>query len=217
MKVNLKIPTSLNEITLGQYQEFSKLDNDTEIKPVDIQLKMIEIFCGVSDLVVRNMKATDITEICNILNNMFDTEHQLVNRFKLNGVDYGFIPELDDMTFGEYVDLDTFIGDNDNLHRAANVLFRPIEFKRGDRYTIKDYDSDTSEVAKDFPLDVVLGAIVFFYRLGKDLSVAMMNSLDKKNEKDLAQYLISHPNMDGSIHSMQSLTEILQNLNISLN
>lgn len=217
MKVNLKIPTSLNEITLGQYQEFSKLDNDTEIKPVDIQLKMIEIFCGVSDLVVRNMKATDITEICNILNNMFDTEHQLVNRFKLNGVDYGFIPELDDMTFGEYVDLDTFIGDNDNLHRAANVLFRPIEFKRGDRYTVKDYDSDTSEVAKDFPLDVVLGAIVFFYRLGKDLSVAMMNSLDKKNEKDLAQYLISHPNMDGSIHSMQSLTEILQNLNISLN
>jgi len=217
MKVNLKIPTSLNEITLGQYQEFSKLENNTEIKPVDIQLKMIEIFCGVSDLVVRNMKATDITEICNILNNMFDTEHQLVNRFKLNGVDYGFIPELDDMTFGEYVDLDTFIGDNDNLHRAANVLFRPIEFKRGDRYTIKDYDSDTSEVAKEFPLDVVLGAIVFFYRLGKDLSVAMMNSLDKKNEKDLAQYLISHPNMDGSIHSMQSLTEILQNLNISLN
>ena len=217
MKVNLKIPTSLNEITLGQYQEFSKLDNDTEIKPVDIQLKMIEIFCNVSDLVVRNMKATDITEICNILNNMFDTEHQLVNRFKLNGVDYGFIPELDDMTFGEYVDLDTFIGDNDNLHRAANVLFRPIEFKRGDRYTVKDYDSDTSEVAKDFPLDVVLGAIVFFYRLGKDLSVAMMNSLDKKNEKDLAQYLISHPSMDGSIHSMQSLTEILQNLNISLN
>ena len=217
MKVNLRIPTSLNEITLGQYQEFSKLDNDTEIKPVDIQLKMIEIFCGVSDLVVRNMKATDITEICNILNNMFDTEHQLVNRFKLNGVDYGFIPELDDMTFGEYVDLDTFIGDNDNLHRAANVLFRPIEFKRGDRYTVKDYDSDTSEIAKDFPLDVVLGAIVFFYRLGKDLSVAMMNSLDKKNEKDLAQYLISHPNMDGSIRSMQSLTEILQSLNISLN
>ena len=162
MKVNLKIPTSLNEITLGQYQEFSKLENNTEIKPVDIQLKMIEIFCNVSDLVVRNIKATDRTEICNILNNMFDTEHQLVNRFKLNGVDYGFIPELDDMTFGEYVDLDTFIGDNDNLHRAANVLFRTIEFKRGDRYTIKDYDSDTSEAAKDFPLDVVLGAIVFF-------------------------------------------------------
>ena len=217
MKVNLRIPTSLNEITLGQYQEFSKLDNNTKISPAEIQLKMIQIFCNVSELVARGMRATDIAEICEMLNNMFDTEHQLVNKFKLNGVNYGFIPELDDMSFGEYMDLDTFIGDNDNLHRAANVLFRPIEFKKGDRYTIKEYDSNTSELAKDFPLDVVLGAIVFFYRLGKDLSVVMLSSLDKKNEKDLAQYLISQPNMDGSIRSMQSLTEILQNLNISLN
>ena len=217
MKVNLRIPTSLNEITLGQYQEFSKLDNNTKISPAEIQLKMIQIFCNVSELVARGMRATDIAEICEMLNNMFDTEHQLVSKFKLNGVNYGFIPELDDMSFGEYMDLDTFIGDNDNIHRAANVLFRPIEFKRGDRYTIKEYDSNTSEIAKDFPLDAVLGAIVFFYTLGKDLSVVMLNSLDKKNEKDLAQYLISHQNMDGSIHSMQSLTEILQNLNISLN
>ena len=217
MKVNLRIPTSLNEITLGQYQEFSKLDNNTKISPAEIQLKMIQIFCNVSELVARGMRATDIAEICEMLNNMFDTEHQLVNKFKLNGVNYGFLPELDDMSFGEYMDLDTFIGDNDNLHRAANVLFRPIEFKKGDRYTIKEYDSNTSELAKDFPLDVVLGAIVFFYRLGKDLSVVMLSSLDKKNEKDLAQYLISQPSMDGSIRSMQSLTEILQNLNISLN
>ena len=218
MKVNLKIPTTLNEITLGQYQEFAKLENSKEkSNDTSLQLKMIQIFCNVPEVVVRNMKATDISEICNILNNMFDTEHQLVNKFKLNGVDYAFLPELDDMSFGEYVDLDTFIGDNDNLHRAANVLFRPIQFKRGNRYIIKDYDSDTSELAKEFPLDVVLGAIVFFYRLGKDLSVVMMNSLDKKNEKDLAQYLISQPNTDGSILSMQSLTEILQSLNISQN
>lgn len=217
MKVNLRIPTSLNEITLGQYQEFAKLEDNTKINPAEIQLKMIQIFCNVSELVARGMRATDIAEICEMLNNMFDTEHQLVSKFKLNGVDYGFIPELDDMSFGEYMDLDTFIGDNDNIHRAANVLFRPIEFKRGDRYTIKEYDSNTSETAKDFPLDAVLGAIVFFYTLGKDLSVVMLNSLDKKNERDLAQYLISLPNMDGSIHSMQSLTEILQNLNISLN
>ena len=217
MKVNLRIPTSLNEITLGQYQEFAKLEDNTKINPAEIQLNMIQIFCNVSELVARGMRATDIAEICEMLNNMFDTEHQLVSKFKLNGVDYGFIPELDDMSFGEYMDLDTFIGDNDNIHRAANVLFRPIEFKRGDRYTIKEYDSNTSETAKDFPLDAVLGAIVFFYTLGKDLSVVMLNSLDKKNERDLAQYLISLPNMDGSIHSMQSLTEILQNLNISLN
>jgi len=218
MKVNLRIPTSLNEITLGQYQEFAKLDGTLEdTHDTAIQLKIVEIFCKVPEIVVRNMKATDIAEVCEIINTMFNTNHQLINKFSLGGVDYGFIPELDDMTFGEYMDLDTFIGDNDNLHRAVNVLFRPIEHKRGTRYTIKDYDADTSENAKDFPLDVVLGAIVFFYSLGKDLSMVMLNSLDKKNEKALAQHLISQQSGDGLIPSMQSLTEILQDLKISLN
>ena len=218
MKVNLRIPTSLNEITLGQYQEFAKLDGTLEdTHDTAIQLKIVEIFCKVPEIVVRNMKATDIAEVCEIINTMFNTNHQLINKFSLGGVDYGFIPELDDMTFGEYMDLDTFIGDNDNLHRAVNVLFRPIEHKRGTRYTIKDYDADISDNAKDFPLDVVLGAIVFFYSLGKDLSMVMLNSLDSKNEKALAQHLISHPNGDGSTPSMASLKAILHDLKISLN
>ena len=218
MKVNLRIPTSLNEITLAQYQEFAKLEADLDkTKDTAIQLKLVEIFCKVPEVVVRNMKATDIAEICEIINTMFDTEHQLINRFRLKGIDYGFIPELDDMSFGEYMDLDTFISDNDNLHRAVNVLFRPIEHKRGNRYKIKDYNPDTSETAKDFPLDAVLGAIVFFYSLGKDLSMVMLNSLDIKNEKALAQHLISHPSGDGLTHSMQSLKAILQDLKISLN
>ena len=218
MKVNLRIPTSLNEITLAQYQEFAKLEADLDkTKDTAIQLKIVEIFCKVPEVVVRNMKATDIAEICEIINTMFDTEHQLINRFRLKGIDYGFIPELDDMSFGEYMDLDTFISDNDNLHRAVNVLFRPIEHKRGNRYTIKDYNPDTSETAKDFPLDAVLGAIVFFYSLGKDLSMVMLNSLDSKNEKALAKHLLLQPSGDGLTHSMQSLKAILQDLKISLN
>ena len=218
MQVNLRIPTSLNEITLGQYQEFVKLEQELkDSTDVSIQLKMIEIFCSVPEAVVRSMKATDIAEICEIINTMFDTDSQLISKFALTGVDYGFLPELDNMSFGEYMDLDTFIGDNDNLHRALNVLFRPIKLNKGSRYIIEDYEPNDSELAKDFPLDVVLGAIVFFYTLGKDLSTVMLNSLDKKNEKDLAQYLISQQSMDGSIQSMQSLTEILQSLKISLN
>ena len=214
MNVNIRIPTTLNEITLGQYQEYAKLQ---ELSETDLQLKTIEIFCNVPEVVVRNMKATDIVEICGIINNMFDTKHQLISMFKMNGVEYGFIPSLEDMSFGEYVDLDTFIGDNDNLHRAVNVLYRPIEHRKGNRYTIKDYDPNTSEIAKDMPLDAVLGAVVFFYNLGKDLSTVMLNSLDKKNEQTLAEYLTSQPNGGGTIQSMDYLTEILQNLNISLN
>lgn len=214
MEVKLIIPTSLNEITLGQYQEFAKLDITKEL---EVQSKMIEIFCKVPVEVVRSMKAKDITDICTIINNMFDVEHQMLNRFKLNGKDYGFIPDLENMSFGEYVDLDTYIGDNDNLHRAMNVLYRPIDLLQGQRYTLKEYDPDTNEDAKNYPLDACFGAMVFFYDLGKDLSTVILNSSSKQNEQNLAQYLGSLQNGDGTIPSMQSLTEILQDLKISLN
>ena len=213
MKVKLSIPTTLNEITLGQYQEFDKLDLTKE---AEVQSKMIEIFCKVPVEVVRSMKAKDITDICVIINNMFDTEHQLINRFQMNGVDYGFIPDLENMSFGEYVDLDTFIGDNDNLHRAMNVLYRPIDLKQGQRYTLKEYDPDTNEDAKNYPLDAVFGAIVFFYNLGRDLSTVILNSSSKQNEENLAQFLASQPNGAGTIQSMQSLTEIIRDFKISL-
>ena len=214
MEVKLNIPTTLNEITLGQYQEFSKLDVTNES---EIQSKMIEIFCEVPSVVVRNMKATDIVDICNILNNMFDTKHQLINSFKIGKQEYSFIPSLEDMSFGEYVDLDTFIGDNDNLHRAMNVLYRPIDLKQGNRYKIKDYDPDLSEDAKNYPLDAVLGAMVFFYDLGRDLSTVMLNFSKEANEENLVHYLTSLPSGDGTIQSMGSLMEILQGLKISLN
>ena len=148
---------------------------------------------------------------------MFDVEHQMLNRFDLNGVKYGFIPDLENISFGEYVDLDTFMGDNDNLHRAMNVLYRPIDLKQGVRYTLKEYDPDTNEEAKNYPLDAVFGAMVFFYDLGKDLSTVILNSSSKQNEQNLAQYLDSLQNGAGTIPSMESLTEILQNLKISLN
>ena len=214
MEVKIQIPTTLNEITLGQYQEFSKLDSKKES---DVLLKMVEIFCKVPVEVVRSMKANDIKDICEVINKMFDVEHQMINRFQLGGQDFGFIPDLENMSFGEYVDLDTFIGDTDNLHRAMNVLFRPIDLKQGSRYTLKDYNPDTNESAKDYPLDACFGAMVFFYDLGKDLSIAILNSSSKQNEENLAQYLGSLQNGDGTIQSMQSLTEILQDLKISLN
>lgn len=213
MELKLNIPNSLNEITLGQYQEFEKLDLNNDSK---VHLKMIEIFCKVPELVVRNINAMDVTEICDIINNMFDTKHQLIDSFKLGGQEYAFIPNLDEMSFGEYIDLDTFIGETENLHRAMNVLYRPIELKQGNRYTLKEYNPDTNEIAKEFPLDAVLGAIVFFYGLGKDLSLVMMNSLDKENQETLAQHLTSQSDTDGTIHSGDYLTEILRNLNISL-
>lgn len=214
MKVELTVPNSLNEVTLGQYQEYLKLKNLTETQ---LSFKMIEIFCGVKAEHVRLLKASDVTDIVNIISTMFESKPSLVHTFKMGGVEYGFIPNLDEMSFGEYIDLDTSIGDWDNMEKAMGVLYRPIEIRKGNRYTIKDYDAGDTEHLKDMPLDAVLGSILFFYHLGNELCQTMMNSLGQEEETLLQEYLNSEQNGVGIQAFTLSLNQILDDLKISLN
>ena len=216
MKIEVIIPNDLSEITLDQYQRFLKIqENNTDEK--FLTSKMIEIFCGIKLPEVLKMRVNDVALITNILTEMFESIPQLVQRFKMGGVEYGFIPDLDDMSLGEYIDLDTYLGDWENIHRAMAVLYRPIKNKSGNRYNIKDYDGKGFEDMKDMPLDAVLSSIVFFYNLGIELSRAMMNYLETTEEEALTEYLNSQQNGVGINQFTHSLKGILQDLKISLN
>jgi hypothetical protein len=214
MKVQLTIPNNLNEVTLGQYQEYLSLEGLTE---TELSFRMIEIFCKVTPEQVRLLKATDVQDIFSIISEMFDSKPSLVNTFKMGGDEYGFITNLDDMSFGEYIDLDTFIGDWDNMEKAMGVLYRPVLNRKGGRYVIEDYEAKDTEHLKDMPLDAVLGSILFFYHLGNDLCKIMMNSLEGNKEANLLAYLNSEQNGDGILQFTQSLKDVLNDLNISLN
>ena len=216
MKVEVYIPDTLSEITLDKYQRYLKIQENNEDENF-LAIKMIEIFCGLRGDTIMAMKAKSIKDITLILTQMFNEKPQLVKEFKMNGMTYGFIPKLEDMSFGEYIDLDTYIGDMDNIHRAMNVLYRPIKQKYQDKYLIEDYTGDDPEKMKDMPMDAVLSSILFFYNLGMDLSKTMLNSLEDNKEINLAQYLTSEENGDGINHFSDSLKEILEDLRISLN
>ena len=215
MKVEVYIPDTLSEITLGQYQKYLKIQSENEDENF-LAIKMIEIFCGLRGDTIMAMKAKSIKDITTILSNMFTEKPHLVKEFKMNGRTYGFIPKLEDMSFGEYIDLDTYIGDSDNLHRAMAVLYRPIKQKYEDKYLIEDYTGEESDIMKDMPMDAVLSSILFFYHLGMDLSQAMMSYLEEE-EMDIVQQQILGENGDGINHFSASLKEILGDLKISLN
>ena len=216
MKLEVYIPDNLSEITLSKYQKYLKIQ-DKEKDENFLAIKMIEIFCGLRGDTIMSMKAKSIKDITLILTDMFTEKPELVREFKMNGKTYGFIPNLEDISFGEYIDLDTYIGDMDNIHRAMNVLYRPIKQKHNDKYLIEDYTGDDPEKMKDMPMNAVLSSILFFYHLGMDLSIAMMNSLEQDKETNLAQYLTSEENGGGINHFSDSLKEILEGLKISLN
>ena len=143
MKVEVYIPDTLSEITLGQYQKYLKIQSENEDENF-LAIKMIEIFCGLRGDTILSMKAKSIRDITTILSNMFNEKPPLVKEFKMGGVSYGFIPKLEDMSFGEYIDLDTYIGDVPNLHRAMGVLYRPIKLKDKQKYLIEDYKGEES-------------------------------------------------------------------------
>jgi hypothetical protein len=178
---------------------------------------MIEIFCGLKPEHIRLLKAKDVQDIVQIISQMFESKPSLVHTFKMNDVEYGFINNLDEMSFGEYIDLDTFIGDWDNIEKAMAVLYRPIELRKGNRYHIKEYQGGDADHLKDMPLDAVLGSILFFYHLGKELCQVTMNSLVEEEDKNLLEFLNSEANGDGTQAFMHSLNQILGDLKISLN
>jgi hypothetical protein len=216
MKANINVPTELNEITLKQYQKFLKVQDKSKDNNF-IQSKMIEIFCRVKLQDALNIKLSDAERITKIISEMFEQKPDLVKSFKLGGIEYGFIPDLDEITLGEYIDLDTYMGDWDNIHTAMNVLYRPIKQKLGDKYLIEDYNVETKDQLLQMPMDAVFGSIIFFYRLGIELSQTMMNYLENKEEKQLLDVLDLQKSGDGIRAFTDSLEEILQDLKISRN
>jgi|TARA_R110000823_G_C15791985_1_gene486230 hypothetical protein len=216
MAIKINIPTSLKDITLRQYKKYLKLEDSVEDERF-LNAKMIEIFCSVPLDKVMLLKVKDSTEISGIISDTFEEKPSLVKRFELNGVEYGFQPQLDELTLGEYIDLDTFIGDWDNMEKAMNVLYRPIIVKLKDKYNIDKYVVGNEELLLDMPMDAVLSSIFFLWNLGLDLSKAMTNYLEEGETEALTQYLNSQKNGDGINQFIHSLTEMLDDLKISLN
>ena len=217
MKLNIKIPTSLNEITLRQYKRFLKIQ-ESEKNTRFLNAKMIEIFCNIKLDEVMLLKVSDAEEISNILTELFEGKPSLVTKFKIGRVEYGFQPQLDDMSLGEYIDLDTFVGDWDNMEKAMNVLYRPIIVKLKDKYSIEEYKVGTEQNLLDMPMDAVLSSIFFFWNLGLDLSKTMTDCLEVEELEALMQDQTLQKNGDGGkAFSLYSLNQILDDLKISLN
>ena len=88
MKLTIKIPTSLKDITLRQYKKFLMIEEKVKDERF-LNAKMIEILCNVKLEEVMLLKLRDSQEIILKLSSIFDEKPDLINTFKLNKVEYG--------------------------------------------------------------------------------------------------------------------------------
>ena len=187
IELEVSVPQQLSSIKLEQYQRYLAIAKNVDEEEKDnefLNLKALEIFCGLSLKDSYNLPVSMFESVLVQVSRCFQEKTDLVQRFKMTGGDgvtleFGFIPNLDKMTFGEYIDLESYITDWDNMHKAMAVMYRPIVAGKKHLYEIEPYEGSErwAEVMKDAPVNVALGAMVFFYRLGTKLSRYTMNSL----------------------------------------
>lgn len=223
MKISINVPDNLSEITLDQYMQFNKIVDTNKDDPNAerfLQLKMLEVFCGLPYADAIKYKYTDVVDITNHLSALLSQKPELVRTFKMGGKEFGFVPKIDDLTFDEYTTIDSNIGDLNTMHIAMAVLYRPIKvgnLKTG--YELEEYEIRKYwDAMRQMPLDAMLSAVVFFYELGKELLRVTRSYLEEMmKDRNFQQDLNLVENGTGILHSLELLTGILRNTPISLN
>jgi hypothetical protein len=218
MKTEIYVPTKLAEIPLQNYQKFMKVINNSNDQEF-IAEKTIEIFCGLNLKEVIKIKWSDVKNLALHFNKLFQEKPKFQSTFKIQNMEFGFIPNMDEITFGEYIDLESNITSVDNFHKAMAVMYRPIKTRIKDKYEITQYTGtdEFSELMKFAPLDVVMAASVFFWNLGNDLVNNSLSYLETEITKNPKLMITANERSlestgVGITQSMQSLREMLPNL-----
>ena len=175
--MKIKVPTSQKEIPLHLLQEWNEcIERNKDMA----QQHALRIFAGLSFDQQDKAAVYDKEVVYNDILTMLNEKHELQMRFTHNGVEYGFIPSLDDMSAGEFIDADNYISNPADWHKFLAVLYRPIIKKAGDTYDIESYRGTKNvEMFKELPASLLTGVSVFFCRLGIDLSIDFPPSLKR--------------------------------------
>ena len=208
--LEIVIPKGLNEITVGQYQKYIALAEGLEDEGKLAEIAII-CFCNFSIEHLRLLTSYQVNDMAarlSVVITQFTQDQPLIKKFRLQGKEYGFIPTLDKITYGENKDIVEFLkGGIDNIHKAMAVLYRPVKKHSGDTYSIEKYEPSVEHqiLIKDMPLHIMFGAQVFFYNLTKELLSHIPNylkkELEKKGYKELIQKASTKQTGDGMMNS----------------
>jgi hypothetical protein len=169
--------------------------------------------CGLDPIYLKGLSVNDYTSIKVELESFLaDTEFPLQRIIKIDGIEYGFEPNLSQMAYGAYADITQYkeLTIDKNWAKIMSILYRPITHKKGDMYTIKTYDGELKEdMFLQVGMDVHLGTLFFFVNLLMDLLKGILNST---MEMELPHNIKSILERSGQLipHLLTLPTEILR-------
>jgi hypothetical protein len=178
-----KLISSWEEVTLEKWMKLIQFKDITKSKEAE------ETIAALSDIPKKLIKELGLQDVAVIMSKIAELQEQqnssLKRIIKIDGKEYGFHPNLNDITLGEYADIETFIknGVEQHLPELMAILYRPIKEKKNDIYIIDAYDGDISiraEEMKKMSAEQVQSALVFFYHFVKVLFMIMPSFLTER-------------------------------------
>ena len=185
MKVKIKKEGKVKEFKL--INSWSDVTLETWLQLIDFETgtkteEATETIAALSDIPKKLIKELALSDVAVIMSKIGELQAKqdttLKRIIEINGVEYGFHPDLDKITLGEYADIEQFIknGIDKNLPELMAILYRPVKLKKNKIYIIDPYDGDImmrTEEMKQMSAEQVQASLFFFYNLGKVLSEIM--------------------------------------------
>ena len=214
MELKITVPEHIGDITLDEFQRYEILNKkyiDKEYTAIEYNKRKIELFSGIPYHRVEHVNHLQLEELLKDIDKALGEDVPFVDRFFIQDVEFGFIPNFDKITAGEFFDLNNYGSELsegkgipvDTMHKLMAVLFRPIKKSRKDAYSIIDYNGTEkyAEVMKHMKMNVVNGALVFFCNLSRELLIHIQRSTREAQAKEEMQ-AITLRNGDGIAPSM---------------
>jgi hypothetical protein len=229
MKITITYPESWAEVKYSQYLKYYKqsksYEGTDEFEKINLETAALN-FCKIPAEHLYALPKKTFDKVTECLFKLFSEQKSipLVKSFTVGDTTYGFIPELDDMAYGEYLDLVSYTSSNvwDNIPIILSILYRPVKYSLGKKYTIEPYtgtNDDRIELFKHvLTMDVVFGAVAFFLSLQADLQTGILTYImdmmkEEKTDPRISQALQDLEKNGVDIVQLQSfLTMTSQNL-----
>ena len=204
MKVKIKKDDKIKEFNL--ISKWSDVTLEKWLKLIDLETgsktkEAAATIAALSDIPKQLVKELSIKDVAVIMSRIAELQQKQNSSLKriieINEVEYGFMPDLDSISLGQYADIEMFIknGIENNLPELMAVLYAPITEKKNDIYTIAAYDGDIrmrTEEMKQMSAEQVQSALRFFFVLGKELSLILPSYLMERL-KEMNQQLPQNP------------------------
>tara|TARA_R100000734_G_scaffold12661_1_gene9421 strand:+ start:344 stop:985 length:642 start_codon:yes stop_codon:yes gene_type:complete len=191
-----KLISKWEDVTLEKWLKLIDFHKGTKSKEAQ---ETIAALSNIPKDLINQLELKDVAVIMSKLSELQAKQDSSLKRIvEVNGKRYGFHPNLDEITLGEYADIETMIKNDieKNMPEVMAILYRPIVEENNDVYTIEAYDGNITiraEEMKKMSAEQVQSALVFFYHFATILLLTLESSLTevlKEMKMQLPQNLL---------------------------